>query len=43
METPLDNFVLEKRKLILDIYKKIVDGKLYHLTCVTDTKENKIK
>ena len=39
METLRENFVLEKRKVILDTYKKIIDVKLYHLRCETDSKE----
>ena len=39
METLRDNFVLEKRKAILDAYNKIIDVKLYHLRCETNKKK----
>ena len=39
MESPRDKFVLEKRKVILDAYNKIIDVKLYHLRCETNKKE----
>ena len=29
----------EKKKLLLDGYKKIIDVNLYHLRCETDSKE----
>ena len=43
MESLRDNFVLEKRKVILDTYKKFIDVKLYHLRCETDSKEKEKK
>ena len=39
MESLRDKFVLEKRKVILDAYNKIIDVKLYHLRCETNKKE----
>ena len=30
---------VEKKKLLLDSYKKIIDVKLYHLRCETNSKE----
>ena len=32
---------LEKRKVFLDAYNKIIDVKLYHLRCETNKKERK--
>ena len=39
MESLRENFVLEKRKVILEAYNKIIDVKLYHLRCETNKKE----
>ena len=41
MESLRENFVLEKRKVILEAYDKI-DVKLYQLRCETKTKEKEI-
>jgi len=39
MESPRENFVLEKRKVILEAYNKIIEVKLYQLRCETNKKE----
>ena len=39
MESLRENFVLEKRKVILEAYTKITDVKLYQLRCETNKKE----
>ena len=39
MESLRENFVLEKRKVILEAYNKIIDVKLYHLRCETNKNE----
>jgi len=39
MESPRENFVLEKRKVILEAYNKIIDVKIDQLRCETNKKE----
>ena len=39
MESLRKNFVLEKRKAILEAYNKIFDVKIYQLRCETNKKE----
>ena len=39
MESLRENFVLEKRKVILEAYNKIIDVKLCQLRCETNKKE----
>ena len=41
MESLCDNFVLEKRKVILEAYNKIIDVKIDQLRCETNKKEKK--
>ena len=43
METQRDNFVLEKRKVIVDAYNKIIDVKIYILRSETNKKRRKIE
>ena len=39
MESLRENFVLEKRKVILEAYDKLIDVKLCQLRCETNNKE----
>ena len=39
MKSLRDNFVLEKRKVILDAINKIIVVKLHHLRCETNKKK----